>query len=166
MFWTWAWAQQPLSFQFWASTLIAMQLLRSLITITSITISNECKLGIALSYMINLNFLCSLKKEGLIQNNVIEEKSLDFKITIFLREHNEKFPHVIWIILTGCDISAGIVLKGQWMGYTLKAIASYPLTSLRTELWQTPFITALFWFLFTEDKFLQLHYQFIRLSFQ
>lgn len=43
---------------------------------------------------------------------MLEEKSLDFEITIFLREHNEKFPHVIWIILTGCDISAGNSSEG------------------------------------------------------
>lgn len=101
---------------------------------------------------------------------MLEEKSLDFEITLFLREHNEKFPHVIWIILTDCDISAGNssegTVDGLHFGPPLKTIASYPLTSMRTELWQVPFITALLWFLFTEDKFLQLLYQFICLSFQ
>lgn len=89
---------------------------------------------------------------------MLEEKSLDFEITIFLREHSEKFPDVIWIILTDCDISAGNssegMLDGLYFGPPLKPIASYPLTSIRTVLWQVPFITALFWFLFTEDKFL------------
>lgn len=70
---------------------------------------------------------------------MLEEKSLDFEITIFLREHNEKFPHVIWIILTGCDISAGNssegTLDGLYLGPPLNPIASYPSTSIRTVLW-------------------------------
>lgn len=80
---------------------------------------------------------------------MLEEKSLDFEITIFLRQHNEKFPHVIWITLTGCDISAGSssegTLNGLYFGPPLKPLASYPSAVIRTVLWQVPFITALFW---------------------
>lgn len=72
---------------------------------------------------------------------MLGEKSLDFEITIFLRQHNEKFPHVIWIILTGCDISAGSssegTLNGLYYGPPLKPLASYPLTVIRTVLWRT-----------------------------
>lgn len=58
------------------------------------------------------------------------ERKIDFEITFFLMELNEKFPHVIWILLTGCDICAGNITEGTqdrlYFGPPLKPIASYP----------------------------------------
>lgn len=55
---------------------------------------------------------CAVWKTGLMQNNV-RKKNLDFEITTFVMELNEKFLHVIWIILTGCDVYAGNITKGN-----------------------------------------------------
>lgn len=124
-FWTSAWAQQSPSFQIWARTLMAIQLLRSLITITSVTINNEYKLWDLLWAMQLIWIFCGAWKRMSWSKTMLGKKNLKFDLFFFLREL-KKFPYLIWIILTWIHVCTGNVTDGEWC----KLYCCSPLTTV------------------------------------